>query len=212
LPVIHAQPRARLTRERIVRAALELVDEHGLEGLSMRKLGAELGVEAMSLYNHVPSKAALLDGITDALLSQVEIHPVGEREWADEIRSAARSLRRVALSHPYLVTLVATRPPRTATAMRLVESALAILRHAGFDPEDAVRAYLLLMGYVLGAISQELTGPLRPRQQAADYADLRREHFPNLLDRVEQGIDDPERAFDFGLDVILSGLAAMLGG
>src|SRR5918911_507596 len=96
-----------LTRPRILRAALKLIDGEGLDALSMRKLGAALGVEAMALYRHVPSKGALLDGVVELLLEQLELPPAGCESWSDAWLAVARSYRRLAHSHPGAFRLLA---------------------------------------------------------------------------------------------------------
>src|SRR5579871_4325912 len=118
--------RVPLSQERVLRAALEIVDRDGLEALSMRRLGAELGVEAMSLYNHVPSKAVLLDGIYEQILEETG-KPRARGTWLDQARHQARALRRALLAHPNAVSLFATRSAATPAALARLEVELAIL-------------------------------------------------------------------------------------
>ena len=192
-----------LTRERILQAALALIDEHGLEWLSMRKLAAELGVEAMSLYNHVPGKGALLDGVTELLLSRLDVPLGGELDWKERVRVGARSLRALARQHPCLVPLLTTRQVRTPTALRTAHGLLEALRHAGFDEERAAYACRTLLGYLFGFLLQELGG--------LDQAGCPERGGAGEPEPLRALADvDHDRLYDFGLDVILTGLERLL--
>ncbi len=180
-----------LTRERVLCAALDHIDTHGLEDLSMRKLGAALGVEAMSLYHHVPGKGALLDGIVELVLSDLELPGPEVTEWRERLRVGLRSLRRVTLAHPAAIPLIAGREVRTGPALAPVERALATLRSAGFDDTTTVYAFHALVGFVLGGTLQQVHGafgaPCNPadetaRQQQLDaYDQLPSEQFPSVV-------------------------------
>jgi AcrR family transcriptional regulator len=199
--------RTRLDRARILRAALALIDADGIEHLSMRRLAAELGVEAMSLYNHVPGKAALLEGVAGLIVAEVELPGPELRDWRERLRTQARSLRRVALAHPAAVTLLVTQPVTSPEALAPVESALEALRSAGFDDEGTVYAFHTLTGFVFGQVLQELHGPFTHGQgQKPDG-------FPLVcaLGEVAAG-RDLAAEFEFGLTAVLDGLAAALSG
>src|SRR5918992_4282985 len=129
-----------LSRRRILEAAVRFVDREGLEALSMRKLGGELGVEAMSLYNHVPNKGALLDGMVEVLLGGVEIPP-RSKDWEERVRDGYRAFRRLAHEHPNVFPLLVQRPPETLDGAWLVEEFLQTLREAGFGAEEALHAF-----------------------------------------------------------------------
>src|SRR5215208_3670812 len=120
-----------LSRRRILEAAVRFVDREGLEALSMRKLGSELGVEAMSLYNHVPNKGALLDGMVEVLLGELEVPPEDEG-WERRVREAYRAFRRLAHEHPNVCPLLITTRPDTMDRVSLVEEFLKTLRVTGF--------------------------------------------------------------------------------
>ncbi|HET7482604.1 MAG TPA: TetR family transcriptional regulator, partial [Actinomycetota bacterium] len=137
------ESRVPLTRERILRAALELADRDGVDAISMRRLGSELGVEAMSIYNHVPNKAAILDGIVEMVLSDVEL-PDDVSDWKSAVRHIAKSGRERALAHPNVVALVATRPFNTIASLRPVEKGFEIFRSAGFPPDLSLHAFRTL--------------------------------------------------------------------
>src|ERR671920_2023019 len=146
-----------LSRRRILEAAVRFVDREGLEALSMRKLGSELGVEAMSLYNHVPNKGALLDGMVEVLLGELKVPPEDEG-WEERVREAYRAFRKVALEHPNVFPLLVVRPPDTMDGVWLVEEFLKTLGEAGFDPETALYAFRALSSYASGYAMAEIRG------------------------------------------------------
>lgn len=144
-------PRRPLSCERIVGAALDLVDANCLAQLSMRRLGAELGVEAMSLYRYFPSKALLLDALVCRVLSDLQLPEADDADWEPAVRNFARSLRTVARRHPDLLPLLATAGDATAT-MRAVEDRMAALwRRAGLAGKAPRRAQRVVQAYVIGA-------------------------------------------------------------
>ena len=197
--------RTPLTRDRIVEAARSLIDEDGLDALSMRKLGARLGVEAMSLYNHVDNKDDVLDGVLESLLAEVAL-PSPELPWRDRLRELAISFRAVATAHPAMIPLFTTRRVRGQRGWAPLVCAYEILREEGLEPADAVDAFFTAASFVLGfALTEvgalgELTG--RPP------ADALVSRPPAAL--VEMGTElfssDTDRRFLSGLDLILAGL------
>ncbi len=199
--------RTPLTRARILEAALALVDAEGLDALSMRRLGAELSVEAMSLYHHVPSKAALLDGLHEVILSAVDLPRGGD--WIEALRAGARSFRAALTAHPHALPLFATRPAVTEGSLRHVESALALLRRAGFDAGEGAGAFQALVSFVVGHTLAELAPPAGADRSRPRYEALSRDDFPNVIDAADalaaQGEDE---GFELGLDLLLTGLAA----
>jgi len=206
-----------LSRARIVGAALRILDREGLEAVSMRRLGRELGVEAMSLYNHVEDKDDILVGILEAIVSELEIPTEGE-PFA-RLRAAALGFRAALLRHPGAIPLFAEQR-RTIVRepiLRAVEAALAALRQAGLSPEDAVHGYRALVGYVLGYVAQEVAGiftqpeafGLPPEQVAAA---LPAAELPTLVELLpEMARCDPDEDFEFGLDLLLGGLRERAG-
>src|ERR687893_816556 len=196
-----------LSRRRILEAAVKFVDREGLEALSMRKLGSELGVEAMSLYNHIPNKSALLDGMVEILLGELEIPPEN-RGWEERIREGYRAFRRLAHEHPNVFPLLVNRPPETMDGVWLVEEFLQTLREAGFGKETALHAFRALSSYTFGYAMAEIRGfALEPDGSRLGAHRLSPEEFPRLselgpyLDAV-----DHDAEFEFGLDLILTGL------
>ena len=139
---------AKLTREKILDAALAILDRDGLDGLSMRKLGAAVGVEAMSLYNHFASKDALLDGIHERIL--VSLEAPGARSWQAFVRGQALALHRALLAHPNAIPLFATRPAATPAAIERLDEFLRILRDAGFNAMQALSIVQLVAQLVVG--------------------------------------------------------------
>lgn len=217
-----AATRVPLSEERILRAAIALADDGGIEALSMRKLAQELGVEAMSLYNHVANKAELVDGIVDLVVSEIEL-PSAEEAWDVSIRKCAISAHEAFLRHPWACSLAmspnstrAPRPPRLA----YMEWLLGRLREGGFSPELTYHAYHALDAHILGFTLWQLGHSAAARdfgsgQSLADLAadflrDIRGGGYPYLAEHVEQHIDPPSDGvvseFEFGLDIILEGL------
>ncbi|HEV7642183.1 MAG TPA: TetR/AcrR family transcriptional regulator C-terminal domain-containing protein, partial [Gaiellaceae bacterium] len=143
------EPRLPLSRQRILETALALADEHGIESLTMRKLGQELGFEAMSLYNYVANKDDLLDGLLDLVLAEGELPaPVGE--WDVAVRSSAVSVHNALRRHPWACPLVML-PGRIRPArLQYMNALLGRLREAGFSAETTYTAYHVLDGHILG--------------------------------------------------------------
>src|SRR5215211_4787918 len=169
-----------LSRRRILEAAVRFVDREGLDALSMRKLGSELGVEAMSLYNHVPNKSALLDGMVEVLLGELEIPPEDEG-WERRIKDAYRAFRRLAHEHPNVFPLLVVRPPETMDGIWLVEEFLKTLREAGFDPQTALYAFRALSSYASGYAMAEIRGfAMEPAGSRVGAAMLPVDNFPNI--------------------------------
>jgi len=196
-----------LDRRRILEMAVRFVDREGLEALSMRKLGAELGVEAMSLYNHVPNKEALLDGMVEVLLGELQIPPENEG-WETRVRGSYRAFRCLAHQHPNVFPLLIVRPPDTMDGVWLVEEFLKTLRGAGFDPETALYAFRALSSYASGYAMAEIRGfamePVGNRLGARTLSPAAFPHIHELDDRLE--VVDHDAEFEFGLDLILAGL------
>ena len=204
MAVVKRQP---LSRRRILEAAVRFVDREGLEALSMRKLGSELGVEAMSLYNHVPNKGALLDGMVEVLLGELDIPPE-EEGWERRVREAYRAFRRLAHEHPNVFPLIVVRPPDTMDGIWLVEEFLKTLRGAGFAPETSLHAFRTLSSYASGYAMAEIRGfAMEPAGARVGAATLSPEDFPNIheLDASLRQVDH-DAEFEFGLDLILTGL------
>lgn len=169
-----------LTRDRVVAAAQHLVDRRGLAALSMRRLGAALGVEAMSLYKHVPHKAALLDLVLERVLGDVAPAPP-RATWEDRLRHVAHELRRVARAHPHVFPLLVTRIPATPRALAPLEALLAALADAGLDDDAVLASFWTFLAWSTGALLAEtaaLTGAGAASLAVPDTLDAA--HFPSL--------------------------------
>lgn len=203
-----------LTRERVIQVALEIMDREGVEAITMRHVGRALGVEAMSLYNHVKDKEDLLDGITGAVMAEFRWEPTMEG-WVDQAREAAREWRRLIRAHPNVVQLLVERkhPMASAEMLRPTEIALDILRRAGLSERDTVSAFQAIGGYIFGAVMMEIgnLAPGRP-EDAPEPAELSREtasEFPCLAQLLPWFIDcDTDATFELGLDLLLEGIRA----
>lgn len=207
------EPRLPLTRERILESALALVDQSGLESLTMRKLGQELGFEAMSLYNHVSNKDDLLDGILDLVLAEAQFpSPVGD--WDAAIRSSAISVHDTLRRHQWACPLVML-PGRIRPArLQYMEALLHRLREAGFSAETTYTAYHVLDAHILG-FSLWQASHTYSDIDVADMAErfkntITPDTYPYLSEHAHQhfvdGSHSEVRAFEFGLDLILDGL------
>lgn len=187
---VPAEARQRLSRRVILEAGARIIEERGLARLSMRLLGTELGVEAMSLYRYVPSRENLLDGIVDLVIDELyadpDVHMAPDDGWQDYLVRLAQGVRRMALRHPQVFPLVATRPPEAPwlrpplRSLRWVESFLASLTASGFSHSAAVAAYRAFSSFLLGHLLLEVSargaqiGPVpdapQPPPQAAEGA------------------------------------------
>ncbi len=159
-----------LTRESILREAVDLVDEQGVTALSMRSLGTRLGVEAMSLYHHVASKEALLDGIVEVVLDEVAAS--GHGGWRPTLRELAHRYREASRRHPRVLLLFSSRTLTMPSWRRAVEDTLAALRSGGFSDEETVHAYRVFWAYVVGYVLAEL------RMAESGGADDYHRHLP----------------------------------
>ncbi|AGC43768.1 TetR family transcriptional regulator [Myxococcus stipitatus DSM 14675] len=202
--------REALSRTRILQTALALVDREGLESVSMRRVGEELGVEAMSLYNHVANKAAILDGIFEAVLAELPpLEPAST--WQGTLRERAHALRSTLRAHPNVLPLFSTRPAVTPASIIHVEQALGFLMEAGFSLRDAVSSFQVVFSFVVGhSVTSYL--PTRPDEDSSPaYERLSEADFPRMraLARLE-GRRDVEEEFQFGLETMFVGLTASL--
>jgi len=208
-----APTRSPLSRDRILRTALEFADANGIEALKMRELGRALGFEAMALYRHVPSKDAILEGLVDLVLSEVE-PPSASGDWAASIRAGAISFHEAIERHPWVAGLL-TKPPGLRPArLEFAESLLARLEEAGFSEDVRFHAYHVLdawiIGYALWLAGHSLTPAEREAvtRRLADGGPL--DDYPRLVEHHDQHeTPGPHRdvsAFEVGLDLILEGL------
>lgn len=144
-----------LSRDRVLQAALRLVDKAGVESLTMRRLARTLGVEAMSLYKHVASKGEVLDGLIDLVVAEIDVPPLGT-EWRHAMRARAISARRVFLRHKWAAVLMESRLAQSPVRLQYANAVLGLLRQGGFTVPMAYRAFLLIDSYLYGFIIQEV--------------------------------------------------------
>jgi AcrR family transcriptional regulator len=209
-----AKRRPTLTRERVLRAAITLADRGGIESLSMRKLGDKLGVEAMSLYNHVRNKEDMLDGMVDVVFGEIALPPSGA-DWRTAMRLRAISVREVLRRHPWANGLMESRSSPGPANLRHHDAVLGSLRKAGFSVEMAAHAYSILDGYIYGFTLTEMTLPFRNPGEVAEVAGnilerFRAGEYPHLaemaVDRAMKPGYNYGDEFEFGLDLILDGI------
>jgi AcrR family transcriptional regulator len=208
-----ATKRKPLSREWILETAVAYADEHGIDALSMRKLGQELGFEAMSLYNHVANKDDLLDGMLDLVLAEME--PPHPGEGLPGVRRSAISAHAALARHPWAAALLMTpsriRPGRLA----FMDALLRALREAGFSPETTYHAYHVIDAHIIGFSLWHSTHDFSlPEDVSNDIRDIiervvPRETYPYLHEHGMQHLDggfDGVSAFEYGLDLLLAGL------
>jgi AcrR family transcriptional regulator len=204
-----------LTRQHIVSTAMAVVDRDGLKALSMRRLGAELGVDPMAVYYHIPNKEALLDAIVEAVMAGIDLsidnpaHSCEERALA-----AARAYRDALLAHVNALPIVLQRGPATPVALRPVEVLLGILRDAGLPPAQALAGMNLIAAAVRGAVGMGPAPEGSEHPTAEQIEAMARSfpvgEFPNLIASLPYAGDFMERGFDFGVRVIVRGLLGEL--
>lgn len=209
-----AEHRAPLSRERVLRAAVALADQSGIDSMTMRKLGQELGVEAMSLYNHVANKDDILDGIVDLVLGDIEVPGTGTH-WRTAMRQRAISAHEVLLAHPWAATLVMSRFSIGPGMTRYLDATLGRLREGGFSVEGALDAWHALDSHIYGFTLQELNLPFEvedtQRVSAEVLGQLSADEFPHVVEVITQIMrTGREEHFEFGLDLILDGLERTL--
>lgn len=204
----------RLSREKVLHAAVNLADRDGIDALSMRNLGQDLGVEAMSLYNHVRNKEDILNGMVDLVFSEIDI-PSGHGDWSAAMRHRAISARQALLRHPWAIGLMESRAQPGPATLRHHDSVLRNLRDAGFSVEMAAHAYSVLDSYIYGFTLNELSLPLGDSEEIEKVAaNILRENpaneYPHLTEMAVEHAMKPGYAygneFEFGLNLILDGL------
>jgi AcrR family transcriptional regulator len=217
--------RVPLSRERVLHAAVDLADDGGLDALTMRGLARRLGVEAMSLYHHVPNKEAILDGVIEVVITEILAAveqpggPAPEDDWQAALRARILTARQVLLRHRWAPRVLETRTKTIPVLVRYYDGILGILKAGGFSYDVAHHALHALGSRALG-FARELFEPENPEAAEEESAALLEEHadqFPHLLAMLAEvahdedgdtslGWCDDQVEFEFGLDVILDGL------
>jgi AcrR family transcriptional regulator len=220
-PATTAHRDGKITREVVLAAALDIVDRDGAGALSMRRLAAALDRDPMILYRHTASKAAVLDGVAEIVLAQLEVDPA-DPDWQAQLRAVARSYRALALAHPRVVSIMVTRPLATPlglrprSTLRQLEDILALLTRAGFSGPSALHIYRALFGFLHGHVLNELQELVDNPDETDDLLRLGLHRLPlaefPLLRSLAPVLADYDGAAELerGLDILLTGLAASL--
>jgi AcrR family transcriptional regulator len=213
-PSTRPAPRTPLSRERVLGAAIDFADGNGIEALTMRKLGEALGVEAMSLYNHVANKSDLLDAMIDVVFSEVGL-PAGEDDWNVAMRRRAVSMRASLSRHRWAVGLMESRSTPGDATLRHHDAVIGCLRAAGFSIELTAHAFSALDSYIYGFALQERNLPFHTPEETRELAQAILSQFPVdeyphlaelTFEHVLQPGYDYSDEFEFGLDLLLDGL------
>ncbi len=201
-----------LSRERVVDEAIRLADAGGLDALTMRGLASALGVQAMSLYHHVPHKDALLDLMVDGVITEVQ-PPSSERPWRQALRERATSLHAALVRHPWAPALIVSRVHTGPAMLDLVDATIGCLLAAGFSLAEADHAWNALDSYVYGFTLQQLHSPISPESYAEEAAAwlptaplAERPALAAMAEAVATGAHDGVNFLGFGLDLLLDGL------
>jgi AcrR family transcriptional regulator len=209
-----ATRRAPLSRDQVLEAAVTLADEGGIDALSMRKLGQALGVEAMSLYNHVAGKSDLLDGMIDVVFGEIGL-PAGHGGWKQAMRQRAVSVRESLSRHRWAIGLMESRRSPGPATLRHHDAVLGCLREAGFSIELSAHAYSLLDSYIYGFALQEASLPFGNEEETAQVTQeivgmMPADEYPYLAEMAAAHVLQPGyeygHEFETGLDLILDAL------
>jgi len=206
--VKRAKPRPPLSREIIAEAALQFIDEHGMDELSMRRLGGVLNVEAMAIYYHFKNKGELLDAVLERLVDDVVMVPRENMTALDWLRDFARAFRQVALIHPHAFILIPTRRFNTKSSFAMYEKVLQVFRDLGLDSEMSAKYFRTLGYFVSGAGLADIAS----RAQQPDSTPVALENFSDPAFPLVSAVVPHLRAekldavFEFGLNIILESL------
>ncbi|UOY00727.1 TetR/AcrR family transcriptional regulator [Blastococcus sp. PRF04-17] len=212
------RPRTPLSRERVLDTAVALADEMGIEALSMRKLGEALGVEAMSLYNHVANKVDLLDGMIDAVFAEIG-SPSASAGWRAAMCERAIGVRRVLRRHRWAIGLMESRTSPGPATLAHHDAVIGVLRGGGFTIAQTAHAFALLDSYIYGFALQENGLPFEGAEETAQvareiFAGFPADAYPHVVELTTQHVLQPGYdfgdEFQFGLELILDGLERLL--
>jgi AcrR family transcriptional regulator len=198
-----------LSRERIAAAAMTLIDREGLAALSTRRLGGELGCEAMSIYHHFPGKAYLMDALVDLMLKEAPVPPGDKRDWLDRLRRAAHGFRAMALKHPKFFPFFAVHRLNTPSGVAYLNGIVGILREAGFSDWDAAAHFRQIGYYLTGAALDEVAGYARGPSAAEPISDETiAANFRHLAAAAPYfQAQYFQVTFETGLEILLDGIA-----
>ena len=207
-------PRERLSRERVLSAALALADREGMDALTMRRLGEALGVEAMSLYSHVANKDDLLDGMIDAVFAEIDL-PSADEGWRAAMRQRAVSIREVLCRHRWAIGLLESRTSPGPATLAHHDAVIGVLRAGGVSVPQTAHAFSVLDSYIYGFALQEKGLPFQTADEAVEvaqamFAQIPVDRYPHFVELATQHALRPGydygAEFEFGLDLILDGL------
>jgi AcrR family transcriptional regulator len=210
--------RGSLSRERVLRSAIDIADTAGIRALTIRSLAQRLGVKPMSIYYYLPNKSAILDGIVDLVFSEIEL-PAADGDWRLELVRRANSARNVLSRHHWAIGLMDSRKSPGPATLRHHDAVIGTLRRAGFSVEMTAHAYALLDSYVYGFALQEAALPFQGTDTGADVTEpimerFRTDQYPHLVEMATEYILQPGYdfgdEFEFGLNVILDALTRSL--
>jgi AcrR family transcriptional regulator len=216
-----ASGRGKITRAAVLAAALEIIDRHGIDALTMRRLAGALNRDPMILYRHAPNKAALLDGVAETILAQLDVDPA-DPDWTAQLRTVARNYRALALAHPNAVPLIVTRPLATPLGLRPrgtlrpLEDLLALLTRAGFTGPEALHIYRALFGFLHGHVLNELQELVENPDETDDLLRLGLHRLPIGEFPLLRGLAtvlatyDGAAELERGFDILLTGLTSTL--
>jgi AcrR family transcriptional regulator len=217
--------RKTLSRRTVIETALAIGDNEGLEAISLRRVARDLNVTPMALYRYVDSKEGLLAGMVERAFEEFDLPVENESDWREEMRTLARSFRRLLVTHPAVVALFSAHPADNVSqnGARIVEFVLGVLRRAGFPPREAALLESECERFILGLVVIELNNspqpcPFNPKAHAhsqeaqAQLALLPPNEFPHLLEALPyfNQCQDPDWVFEFALDLIVGGLERVL--
>jgi AcrR family transcriptional regulator len=200
--------RGQLSRDAIIRTAVELIERDGEAAISMRRIAAELRYGVMSLYNHVPSKEALLDAVAELVMDGFDFAPDPDADWREQTRALVRSFRALARRYPRCLNVVITRQLNTTAGLQPLEAALATARSAGGDGETSIRIMRTFVAYALGGLINEVR--LSEYQPPTDGARVDPVRFPNIAE-VGWSLThaDHDKDFEFGLELLITAVSAL---
>jgi AcrR family transcriptional regulator len=210
-----------LTRERIISAAMELIEREGVDAVSMRRIAAQLDSGVMALYNHVPSKLALLEGVAERVMSGVDFSVDPDASWEDLVRAQARAFRQALRAYPRCAMVTVSRPATSAAELRPMEHALTLLRSVGFGEEDAVRVVRMFIGYIIGSLLREVgvapgLVPQRPLGHDQSFLEADRPvgldpaEFPLVTSMSAEIMQrDHDADFEFGLNLLVHAISEL---
>ncbi len=212
--VLVPEPRKRLSRERVLQAAIAHADDSGLEALTMRTLAEMLEVAPMALYRHVANKDGLIDAMVDVVFSEIGV-PAGGGDWKTAMRRRAISVRDALARHPWAIGQMESRRTPGPANLRHHDAVIGRLRSAGFDVEQAAHMYSLLDSYIYGFALTKMNLPFETSEEIGEVAESMLQpypatEYPNLVEFLNEHVMKPGYdygdEFEYGLDVILDGL------